>query len=196
MRTDPKHLAVLFAVVVFLAAAPLAADQAIDAVAAFEPDAFHLLAGPVELAVPADAPTPLIEAVVDSRVGDGIAAAGTRLFAGAFVAEGALINHGGGTLVVRQPDGTRTLVEPGHGVVVRPAAAAAADADPCSVCSVSCSDGYYACCKRRGWFSCAKCTCVANGEEGDCDSGGPGSRSCSVGAASASPQAALRLNAH
>jgi hypothetical protein len=184
MRTQKTYLVALAVVVLALVtASPASAERPIDAVRAQNPDAFHVVAGPVELAVPAGSPEPFVETVVDSRVDDRAVTAGTRLFAGALLAEGALINRGEGTLTVRHPDGGQTAVAPGQGLVVSEATAIAADA--CATCSVSCGAGFFACCKRETLFNCAKCTCVANGTAATCSSGGPGATSCSVGAATA-----------
>jgi hypothetical protein len=56
-------------------------------------------------------------------------------------------------------------------------------ADACAVgCSVTCGEGYYACC-NEGWFT-DTCKCIANGTTPapSCDHGGPGSTGCSTAA--------------
>lgn len=190
MRTQKICLFTAFALAGLLAfTVPAAAERPSDALAALHPDAYFIVNGPAELIVPADAEAPFIETAVDTRLDDRVVTSGSRLFGGDLIDDGALLNRGGSDALLRFADGQQVTLGPGYGVVVRPATAVAVDADPCSVCSVSCGEGYYSCCNRAGWFSCAKCTCVPNGTEKECDSGGPGSTSCSVGAASASPQA-------
>lgn len=62
---------------------------------------------------------------------------------------------------------------------------AVAIASACESCSVSCNDGYYACCNRGGILSCATCKCHPIGSSNTCSSGGAGANECSVGLAGA-----------
>jgi hypothetical protein len=187
MRNRP-YAVLTFALAALILTLPAAAERPLDfdAAAANGPIAYVNVVGPLEI-VQTDGPTGGLYAETwgESRVGDRVLEAGLRVFPGEVVHQGALVNQGEVALTVRLGDGQTARVEPGHGVVVADAQAVAVDADPCDSCSVSCSDGYYSCCNPAGWFSCAKCTCVKNGEEKECQNGGPGSKSCSIGGSNA-----------
>jgi len=51
-----------------------------------------------------------------------------------------------------------------------------------TTCTANCRDGYYGCCNQGGWFSSQSCKCIANNVSTGCQSGGPGTASCSLSA--------------
>ena len=49
-------------------------------------------------------------------------------------------------------------------------------------CTVTCTDGYYACCTHRSFLRRANCVCnKVNEDDDDCEAGGTGAVACSVG---------------
>jgi len=108
----------------------------------------------------------------------GVREIGERLLPGDAVVRGVLANRGRASLALKLDDG-RVLRVGGSDLVVVGDNLPPVSTVPGKSCSVTCGAGYYACCNNN--VPDPTCVCYKNGSTNTCDSGGPGSTSCSFG---------------
>ena len=114
----------------------------------------------------------LLVATTDGRTERGDFVEGEVLDPNDTILEGSFSNQSGSSLLVANADGRVSVLEANAvGMVV-------ADG---IICSVSCQDGYFACCEDNTIFV-DECHCLKNGsDDSGCDHGGAGSSSCTLG---------------
>ncbi len=195
-RVAPRFLCGLLIVAISGAAAAQESDL-ISLIQSVQPTFYSFLPSPLEILPDDNASVAL--AVTDLELEDGgVLAAGELVGPGLAVKAGVIWNLSETSMSVASARGDVDIVLPDELVVIArqqpqemapqpiPGYSVTQDAQGNVIAiskqfSVSCGQGYYACCYE--FNGRAVCRCIRNGESeptGGCTAGGPGSSSCSI----------------